>query len=118
MKKDSEEFALVFEDGDPMRVRVVVSLLEDAGIDCMVKNDGVQNLFALGSLGGMNPLIGVMKILVRHEDREAAEKLLCEAGPGPLPPEAFPCEDEAPQAESSGEGRSGFLTRLRKWVMG
>ena len=118
MRKESEEFAKVFEDGNPERVEMVRSLLEEAGIDCLVKNAGVQNLFALGSLGGMNPLIGVMKIYVRHEDREAAEELL--AGMGSVPPEEMSDNQtkENLKAPPFATGREGFLTRLRRWMMG
>ncbi|HNX68872.1 MAG TPA: DUF2007 domain-containing protein [Candidatus Omnitrophota bacterium] len=117
MAKDTEEFFLIFEDGDPLRAEVVRAALEAAEIDCFIKNEGVQNLFAMGSMGGLNPLMGTVKVYIRPEDRTRAEVLLKdlqappEPGSGPepqseLPPESFP-------EPSTAQGK-GFLSWLRR----
>lgn len=118
MNKRSEEFFLIFEDGDPFRAEVVRSALEAGEVDCFIENEGVQNLFSMGSLGGLNPLMGTVKVYIRTEDRARAETLLKdfqtlpEPGTGPelsgeLPPGSSP---EMPAPESKG-----FLYLLRQW---
>lgn len=118
MNKNSEEFHLIFEDGDPFRAEMVRSALEAAGVDCFIQNDGVQNLFSMGSMGGLNPLMGTVKVYIRSEDRARAEVLMAdlqampeqESDPQPestLPPETFP--------GSSGSPGKGFLSLLRQW---
>jgi len=120
LNKNSEDFYLIFEDGDPVRTEVVRAVLEAGGIDCFIQNAGVQNLFALGSIGGLNPLMGTVKVYVRHEDRARAEALLTdlrtmpesESGPGPygeLPPGAV--------SETPKPAGKGFLSLLRRWLM-
>jgi hypothetical protein len=118
MNKSSEEFHLIFEDGDPLRAEVVKSVLEAGGIDCFIENAGIQNLFSLGGIGGLNPLIGTAKVFIRTEDRARAEALLGdlqthqeqETGPeqcGELPTGFLP---EMPKIEGKG-----FLSLLRQW---
>lgn len=110
MTKNSEEFHLVFEDGDPFRAEIVRAALEAGEVDCFIQNEGVQNLFALGSLGGMNPLMGTVKVYVRSEDRTRAEVLLADLQVLPerdndsaqlneLSPESFP---ETPPSQGKG----------------
>ena len=118
MTKNSEEFYLIFEDGDALRAEVVKSALEAGEIDCFIQNEGVQNLFSMGALGGLNPLMGTVKVYVRLEDRARAETLLKDfqtkpeqandpEPSGDLPPESFP---ENPNHEGKG-----FLASFRKW---
>jgi len=55
-------------------------MLEEAGIRYYVKNEGLQNLFALGQFGtGFNPLVGPAVIQVRKSDEEETKTIL-----GPL----------------------------------
>lgn len=120
MDKDPEAFHLIFEDGDPMRAEVVRSALESANIDCFIQNEGVQNLFSVGSLGGLNPLMGTVKVYIRPEDRSRAEAILADFQTTPeqeistesqneLPPESFP-ETPKPQGK-------GFLSLIRRWFL-
>lgn len=119
MKKESEEFHLIYEHGDPVRAEIVKAFLDDAGIDCYIKNADIQNLFGLGSIGGINPLLGTVKIYIRHEDREKAETLLEEARleADLAGPPAGPVETSAPSEADAPQGR-GFLSRLLKWIKG
>ena len=120
MTKNSEEFQLVFEDGDPFRAEIVRAALESGNVDCFIQNEGVQNLFAMGSLGGMNPLMGTVKVYVRSGDRTRAEALLSDlqALPGresdKTPPSEFPAEAIPDSSQSQGKG---FLSFLRQWFL-
>lgn len=112
MKKKSEEFYLIFETGNPLEAQVIRSALEAGGIPSFMDNEGTQNLFALGSLGGINPLIGTVKIYIRHDDRPEAEKLLADFQTKPdgeteFLPESLP---ETPKPKNKG-----FLALLRDW---
>ena len=117
MKKDEEEFILIFEHGDTVRAAVVQSLLEDSGIVCLVKSGGVQNLFGLGSIGGMNPLVGTIKIFIRREDKREAERLLAgvEDTQTIVPEEE---QIEKPATDFSNRHGQGFLSKLRRWFIG
>jgi hypothetical protein len=53
---------------------VVQSVLEDAGIRYYARGAGLQNLFALGTMGGFNP--GPVQIQVNRDDAAAAAQLL------------------------------------------
>ena len=55
---------------------VVQSVLEDAGIRYYARGAGLQNLFALGTMGGFNPLTGPVQIQVNRDDAAAAAQLL------------------------------------------
>ena len=68
--------ASVFEAADPGEALLARSLLESVGLEFIVKNEGVQDLFGLGSMGGYNLLVGPVTFLVRPEDAEAAVELL------------------------------------------
>lgn len=120
MKNNSEEFHLIFEDGDPFRAEMVRSALEAADIDCFVQNEGVQNLFSMGSLGGLNPLMGTVKVYIRPEDRERAEKLMEDLQAAPeqgIVPEldaALPSETMPETPKTQGKG---FLSQLRGWFL-
>jgi hypothetical protein len=66
----------VFETGDMGLLLVVQSVLEDAGIRYYARGAGLQNLFALGTMGGFNPLTGPVQIQVNRDDAAAAAQLL------------------------------------------
>jgi len=65
--------------GDPAKIMVAKSILDEAGIKYLAQGEGLQDLFAMGRLGtGFNPLIGPVKFLVRNEDQQIAKELLQE----------------------------------------
>ena len=68
----------VLETSDPALLSMAESLLLDAEIPHLNKNDLVQDLFALGRLGGVNPLTGPVRIQVPEEHAETARELLAE----------------------------------------
>ena len=57
-------------------IALVRSLLEEADIPFMVKNEGVQDLFGLGRLGGYNPFMGSVHFRVKRIDIEIARRAL------------------------------------------
>ena len=119
MKKEREEFHLLYEHGDPVRAQMVKALLDDAGIDCYIKNADVQNLFGMGSIGGINPLLGTVKVFVRREDRVLAESALAGSQSGfPLHPEMMSESGPGEESAATEPSGKGFLSRLRQWLLG
>ena len=69
----------IMATGDPAKIMVAKSILDEAGIKYLAQGEGLQDLFAMGRLGtGFNPLVGPVKFLVRDEDSEIAKELLIE----------------------------------------
>ena len=71
------ELVTVLTSGDPAILAVARSMLEDAGIECLVKGEGLEDLFAAGRLGfGFNPAVGPIEIqVVKDDEQEAMEAL-------------------------------------------
>jgi len=118
MNKNSDDFHLIFEDGDQFRAEVVKSALEAGDIDCFIQNEGVQNLFSMGSMGGLNPLMGTVKVYIRTEDRARAEALLADLQTLPEQGTGMEtCGEASPESlpETPEPGRKGFLSLLRQW---
>lgn len=77
------KFRTVFATGNPLEASIVQSLLEQAGIPCMVLNGGLQNLFGIGQFGvGFNPIIGEIKVQVPMELEQEARDVMKEAEEG------------------------------------
>jgi hypothetical protein len=58
-------------------VAVAKSLLESAGIRCIARGEGLQELFAGGRIGaGFNPAMGPVEIQVLPEDEVEARRIL------------------------------------------
>ncbi|MHB1128082.1 MAG: putative signal transducing protein [Bacillota bacterium] len=74
-KDENWELVTIYETGNPVLIAIIKSILDDAAIRYLAKGEGLQNLFALGAIGG-NPLIGPVKIQVNREDEEIARELL------------------------------------------
>jgi hypothetical protein len=70
------ELITVLASSDPAVILVAKSVLEQAGILCVAKNERLQDLFAMGRLGHMNLLIGPVEIQVERKDAERARSLL------------------------------------------
>ncbi|MGE3273794.1 MAG: DUF2007 domain-containing protein [Vicinamibacterales bacterium] len=68
----------IFETGNPAVLAVAKSLLEEAGITFFASGEGVQDLFAGGSIGGLNPFVGPVHVQVSAEDADRARELLAE----------------------------------------
>ena len=73
-------FETIFGTGDPVVLLTARSLLEEAGIPCITRGEGLQDLFALGRLGtGFSLVAGPMEVLVPGERRREAAELLHDA---------------------------------------
>jgi hypothetical protein len=71
------ELVTVLETGDQSLVAVARSVLEDAGIPCIARNEGLQNLFGWGTVGtGFNVAMGPIRVQVLREDAQTAKQLL------------------------------------------
>jgi hypothetical protein len=77
MKEDNQIAVTVFSSGNEALVAVAKSLLDDAGIEYIVRNEETQNLVGFGVLGtGYNPVIGPTVIQVLESKEEEAKKVL------------------------------------------
>jgi hypothetical protein len=74
----ADEPVTVLETGDPALLAVAKSLLEAAHIRFYAKGEGLQNLFAGGTLGGFNPVTGPVEIQVASSDAADANAALVE----------------------------------------
>lgn len=74
---DKEKLVTVFKSGHEGLIALAKSILDEAGIEYLVKNEGVQDLVGLGVVGtGFNPLTGPMCIQVLPENEKMANELL------------------------------------------
>lgn len=74
---DKERLVTVFKSGHEGLIALVKSLLDEAEIKYLVKNEGVQDLIGLGVVGtGFNPVIGPVQIQVLPEDEAEAREIL------------------------------------------
>jgi len=55
---------------------VIGSLLDSAGIEYFVLNEGVQNLIGFGEIGGFNIVTGAIEIQVAEKNVEKAIELI------------------------------------------
>ncbi|MDD5543328.1 MAG: DUF2007 domain-containing protein [Acidobacteriia bacterium] len=73
----SSELITVFTTGDAALLPFVESLLNGAGIQFFVKNEGAQDLFGMGRIGtSFNVVTGPVVIQVATEDAGGARELL------------------------------------------
>jgi hypothetical protein len=66
-------WALAKSAYNPTEVLLIRLALESAGIRYMTKNELVQNLFALGALGFVNPVTGPVEFWVPVKELEQAQ---------------------------------------------
>ncbi len=73
--KGDLDLVQVFSTQDPGIVALAKSLLDEAGIPAMVRNEGLQDLFGFGRLN-FNPVSGDVDFFVNSEDRVKAAEVL------------------------------------------
>ena len=84
MSSDTDDSPVtVFETGNPAVLAVAKSLLEEADITFFASGEGIQDLFAGGSIGGFNPLVGPVHLQVPAEDADRARAVLRALGDEP-----------------------------------
>lgn len=73
-----EDVVLVpaYETGDAIRVALVKSLLEEAEIPYLARNEQLQDLFGFGRLVPVNPVSGPVIFMVPEAHAEEARALL------------------------------------------
>ncbi len=74
---DDLDLVHVFSTRDPGIVALAKSLLDEAKIPAMVRNESLQDLFGFGRVN-FNPISGDVDFFVNADDREAALELLAE----------------------------------------
>jgi hypothetical protein len=77
----------VFETANPALIPVVRSLLDDAEIVFLTKNENLQDIFGGGRLAGFNNILGPVQFWVREDDATTAKALLADieaSAPQPL----------------------------------
>jgi len=73
---------------DPSLLPIAKSLLEEAGIDYVVRNEETQNLFGWGqAIAGFNPVVGPPVIVVPSSRLDEARELLTPLTEGSAPVE-------------------------------
>ena len=74
---DHEKLVTVFKSGHEGLIALAKSILDEANIEYLIKNEGVQDLVGLGVFGtGFNPITGPIEIKVLPESEEYANELL------------------------------------------
>jgi hypothetical protein len=72
-----QDLATVYTTGDEGLIGLIKSMMEEAGIPCFARSQGVQDLFALGRMGtGFSPIAGPVEIQVPKDRAEEAANLL------------------------------------------
>ena len=72
----SADLVTIFATGNLALLALAKSILEEAGIVYLAKGEGLQNLFAAGSVGGYNPALGPVEIQVAAEYEDEGRALL------------------------------------------
>ncbi len=67
---------IVFSSFERADIMTAKSLLASAGIEFFVEDENAQDLIAWGNLGGLNPVVGPVKILVSRGDAADAKEIL------------------------------------------
>jgi len=77
-RPDAEiQLVKVFETGNPSLIAIAESLLDDAGIDFLTKNQNLQDFIAGGRIGASyNISMGPAQFWVRADDEDEARSLL------------------------------------------
>ena len=78
------ELTPIAETGDAIRTALVTSLLDDAGIPYMIRNEQLQDLFGMGRLVPVNPVSGPVVFLVPADRTDEARDLLAAHGFDPV----------------------------------
>ncbi|MGB7622083.1 MAG: DUF2007 domain-containing protein [Terriglobia bacterium] len=75
----SDSLVTILTIEDPAILAYAKSLLKGAGIQFLVKGEGLQDLFGAGRIGtGFNLVSGPIELQVEPQDEEKARRLLSE----------------------------------------
>jgi hypothetical protein len=73
---DSPDFLRLMDLTDPAMLAVAKSLLEEAGVEFFIRNEGTQGLFGAGQIGGYNLFTGPPVLMVEASRVDEARELL------------------------------------------
>jgi len=74
---DHEKLVTVFKSGHEGLIALAKSILDEANIEYLIMNEGVQDLIGIGVFGtGFNPITGPVEIKVLPESVDEANELL------------------------------------------
>jgi len=74
---DKERLVTVFKSGHEGLIALAKSILDEANIEYLIMNEGVQDLVGLGVFGtGFNPITGPVEMKVLPESEAYAKELL------------------------------------------
>jgi hypothetical protein len=76
MSEREPKMVSILKTGNAVELTIVRSLFQSAEIPFTIRGDGVQDLFALGRLGGFNPLTGPAIVEVPEDYADDARALL------------------------------------------
>jgi hypothetical protein len=68
----------VLATGNPALIAIAKSLLDGEGIEYMVKGEGLQNLFGIGTASNYSFAMGPAEFWVRQDEAEHARTLLAD----------------------------------------
>ena len=122
MSSPHSDLETVFEATEPVDQMWVESLLEEAGIAYFTANEGVQNLFGVGQIGGFNLVTGPIAVRVPVADADRARDLIAQglAERETEPPgwEEAPDEEDDPSPASEEDDRvSRYSTYSFVWAI-
>ncbi len=76
-EENTDYLVTVFRTASQGTAAVARSILDEAGIQYLVKGEGIQNLIGYGIIGtGFNPLTGLIEFQVMPDDKDTAINLL------------------------------------------
>ncbi len=82
--EQNEGFVKVLSVGDPFRIALAKSLLDEAGIPYLSQGEALQEMIGAGRFGGYNIAVGPIEIFVSAENAEEARSILVDLeGDGP-----------------------------------
>ena len=97
--EQNDGFVRVLSIGDPFRIALAKSLLDEAGIPYLSQGEPLQEVVGVGRFGGYNIAVGPVEILVSAQDAGKARAILEDLeGDGDSPLES---DDEADEGETS-----------------
>ncbi|MDP6778018.1 MAG: DUF2007 domain-containing protein [Candidatus Latescibacteria bacterium] len=74
--EQNEAFVKVLSVGDPFRIALAKSLLDEAGIPYLSQGEPLQEMIGAGRFGGYNIAVGPIEIFVDAENADKARALL------------------------------------------
>ena len=62
LKSEENELVTIFKTANQVKIAIAKSLLDSTDIIYCTKNEIVQDMFGIGTLGGYNPITGPIEL--------------------------------------------------------